>query len=268
MSTNLHRGLAPISTAAWKNLEDEVRRTFARNVAGRRVVDMPEPQGPDFSALTTGRYTSAEGQHDDGVRTRVRQNIPVLELRADFTLSREEVDSVLRGSADPDWQPAKDAATAIARAEDRVLFEGRKGEGIDGIMPSSSNPPVVMPADIREFPNAVAQATSALRLVGVDGPYVLFLPAAIYTEIAETVDHGYPIRDHIQRLLRDGQIIWAPALPRPVLISDRGGDYELHLGEDLAIGYQHHDDSSIQLYLRETLTVRVATAEASVVIGD
>ena len=37
---NLHRELAPISDAAWKQIEEEVTRTFQRNLAGRRSVDV------------------------------------------------------------------------------------------------------------------------------------------------------------------------------------------------------------------------------------
>lgn len=267
MSTNLHRDLAPVSSAAWQEIEEEARRTFTRNVAGRRVVDVPTPHGLDFASLSTGHYTATQTGVED-VRGRRRTALPVVELRTRFTVDREQVDSVDRGAADADWQSVKDAATRIARAEDGILFRGLSADGIEGIIPASSNAAIPLPADVRQFPDVVAQATSALRLVGVDGPYVLFLPAETYTQVAETVDDGYPIREHLQRLLKDGQIIWAPALDQPVLISDRGGDYELHLGQDLSIGYLHHDDETVTLYLQETLTVRIATAEASVVLGD
>ncbi|MBO0824878.1 MAG: encapsulin, partial [Actinobacteria bacterium] len=40
---NLHRELAPISAAAWADLENEARRTFSLHVANRRIVDVPEP---------------------------------------------------------------------------------------------------------------------------------------------------------------------------------------------------------------------------------
>ena len=33
---NLHRELAPISDAAWADIEAEARRTFEQNVAARR----------------------------------------------------------------------------------------------------------------------------------------------------------------------------------------------------------------------------------------
>ena len=51
-----------------------------------------------------------------------------------------------------------------------------------------------------------------------------------------------------------------------VLLSTRGGDYELHLGQDLSIGYLSHDAESIELYLQETLTFLPYTSEASVVL--
>jgi uncharacterized linocin/CFP29 family protein len=110
----------------------------------------------------------------------------------------------------------------------------------------------------------VAGALSTLRLAGVDGPYSLLLSADAYTAVAETTDHGYPVRDHLARLLHDGEIIWAPALDGALLLSTRGGDYELHLGQDISIGYLSHDTDHVQLYLQESLTFLAITAESSV----
>ncbi len=51
---NLHRELAPISAAAWADLEAEARRTFERHVAARRIVDVPDPGGVQLAAVNTG----------------------------------------------------------------------------------------------------------------------------------------------------------------------------------------------------------------------
>ena len=40
---NLHRELAPISDAAWDQIEEETARTYKRYLAGRRVVDVRGP---------------------------------------------------------------------------------------------------------------------------------------------------------------------------------------------------------------------------------
>jgi uncharacterized linocin/CFP29 family protein len=264
---NLHRELAPISDAAWVQIEDEARRTFTRLVAGRRVVDVIGPAGMALSAVGTGHIRPLETPAES-VLVHERQVHPVIELRAPFSVTRQAVDDVERGAKDSDWQPVKDAATQIAFAEDRTIFHGSGPARIVGIAASSSNAPLPLTADVRQIPVTVAQALGALRLAGVGGPYSLLLSADAYVAVAETTDHGYPIRDHIARLLPDGEIIWAPALDGALLLSTRGGDYELHLGQDLSIGYLSHDDDNIRLYLQESLAFLAITAESSVVLND
>ncbi len=51
---NLHRELAPISAAAWSQIEAEASRTLKRYLAARRVVDVQGPSGTDTSAIGTG----------------------------------------------------------------------------------------------------------------------------------------------------------------------------------------------------------------------
>lgn len=260
---NLHRELAPISAEAWEQIEEEARRTITRNLAGRRVVDVAGPDGSTLPAVGTGHQHRLDAPFD-GVIAHRREVQPVIELRVPFTISRSAVDDVERGARDSDWQPVKDAATQIARAEDRIVVHGFASAGITGIAPGSSNPALPLPADVTQILDTVSRALSALRLAGVDGPYSLLLSAELYTQVAETTDHGYPIRDHLDRLLRAGETIWAPAIDGALLLSTRGGDYELRLGQDLSIGYLSHDADSIELYLQESLTFQAFTAEASV----
>src|SRR5215475_2017309 len=120
---NLHRELAPISDAAWDQLEDEVSRTFKRYVAARRVVDVKGPAGVSLSAVGTGHLKTIAAP-GDGILARQREVRALVELRVPFELDRQQIDDVERGADDSDWQPAKDAAQKIAYAEDRAIFEG------------------------------------------------------------------------------------------------------------------------------------------------
>ena len=113
--------------------------------------------------------------------------------------------------------------------------------------------------------DVISQALSELRLAGVDGPYSVLLSADVYTKVSETTEHGYPIREHLNRLV-DGDIIWAPAIDGAFVLSTRGGDFDLQLGTDVSIGYLSHDADTVQLYLQETLTFLCYTAEASVAL--
>jgi uncharacterized linocin/CFP29 family protein len=259
---NLHRELAPISDAAWAGIETEARRTFEQNVAARRVVDLAGPDGLRLASVNTGHLSDIAAPAD-GVSARLRVSQPLVQLRVPFTVNRGDVDDVERGAQDSDWQPVKDAAKKIAFAEDRAVFEGYAAAGITGIRESSSNPALTLPTEARDYPNVVSQAVSALRLAGVGGPFSLLLSADAYTMVSETSDHGYPIREHLARVI-DGEIIWAPATDGAFLLSTRGGDFELRLGQDLSIGYLSHDADSVRLYFQESLTFLVYTAEASV----
>jgi uncharacterized linocin/CFP29 family protein len=265
---NLHRELAPVSDAAWASIEDEARRTFEQNVAGRRVVDVAGPDGPAVASVNTGHLAEIEPPGGDaaGITAWLRSAQQLVQLRVPFTLSRLDVDNVERGAQDSDWQPVKDAVRQVAFAEDRAIFEGYPAAGITGVRASTSNSILTLPAEAREYPTVVSQAVSALRLAGVSGPYSLLLSAAAYTMVSETSDHGYPIRDHLARVV-DGEIIWAPAIDGAFLLTGRGGDFELRLGQDLSIGYLSHDAEHVQLYFQESLTFLVYTTEASVALN-
>ncbi|MEU2039103.1 family 1 encapsulin nanocompartment shell protein [Nocardia niwae] len=260
---NLHRELAPITAEAWAVIEEEATRTFKRHIAGRRVVDLSGPHGIDYSAVGTGHTTPIDSP-DAGVFARQRVVAPLVELRVPFTLSREELDNVERGAQDADLDPVKDAAKKIAFAEDRAIFEGYPAAQITGIRAGSSNEPITLPSDTRLVPETIAQALSALRLAGVDGPYSVLLSAELYTAVSETSDHGHMIRTHIERLIPEGEIIWAPAIDGAIVLTTRGGDFDLRIGQDLSIGYLSHDSTSVQLYFQQSLTFLVYTAEAAV----
>ena len=129
---NLHRELAPISEAAWAQIEEEASRTLKRYLAGRRVVDVQGPGGIALSAVGTGHLRNIKAP-GDGILARQREVKALVELRVPFDLDRQQIDDVERGANDSDWQPAKDAARRIAFAEDRAIFDGYAAAGIGGI---------------------------------------------------------------------------------------------------------------------------------------
>ena len=262
---NLHRELAPISDAAWAQIEEETSRTLKRYLAGRRVVDLHGPAGPALSAIGTGHLQNIAAP-GDGIIARQRQVRPLVELRVPFELDRQMIDDVKRGSNDSDWEPAKEAAKTIAFAEDSAIFIGYSAGGIQGIRQGTSNPIEPLPADVRNYPEAIAHSISMLRLVGVNGPYSVLLAAEAYTAVAEARDYGYPVLEHLRRIV-DGEIIWAPAIAGAFVLSTRGGDFDLHLGQDFSIGYSSHTDTAVRLYLEETFTFLMLTAEAAVALA-
>ncbi len=259
---NLHRELAPISEKAWAQIEEEAARTLKRHLAARRVVDTHGPKGLDLAAVGTGHLREIQSP-GDGIKAAQHLARTLVELRAPFELTRHAIDDVERGSTDSDWAPLKEAARRIAFAEDRAVFDGYAAAGIQGVRQGASNPVLQLPADVKGYPAAVAQAVSQLRVAGVNGPYTLVLGQAPYTSVSGASDEGYPILRHIQRLV-DGEIVWAPAIEGGIVLTTRGGDFELDIGQDVSIGYQSHSSASVELYFLETFTFRLLTTEAAV----
>src|SRR6516165_5089246 len=171
---NLYRELAPINELAWSKIEEEAARTLKRYLAARRVVDVKGPSGSMLAAVGTGHLRNVEAPAE-GIIARQRGVKALVELRVPFQLNRQAIDDVERGANDSDWQPLKDAAKKIAFAEDRAIFEGYAAGGIEGIRQGTSNPIEPLPADVRNYPDALAHSLSVLRLAGVNGPYSVLL---------------------------------------------------------------------------------------------
>jgi uncharacterized linocin/CFP29 family protein len=262
---NLHRELAPISGTAWAQIEAEASRTLKRSLAARRVVDVQGPHGVGLAAVGTGHLQQIQAP-GDGIQAAQREVKALVELLVPFELTRQAIDDVERGATDADWSPLKEAARTIAFAEDRCVFDGYAAAGIQGVRQGSSHPALTLPPNVRGYPGVVAQAVSQLRLAGVNGPYTLVLGAEPYTAVNGGSDEGYPVLHHIQRLV-DGEIVWAPAIEGGCVLTTRGGDFAFDIGQDISIGYVSHSPTIVALYLQETFTFRVLTAEAAVVLA-
>ncbi len=261
---NLHRHLAPISAKAWEQIEEEAKRTLKRHLAARRVVDVDGPKDSEFSAVGTGHLKQI-GSPGNGVQASLRDVKAVVELRVPFELSRSAIDDVERGSEDSDWSPVKEAARKLAFSEDRAVFEGFAAAGIQGIREGSSNAALSLPASLKNYPDVVAKAVSQLRLAGVQGPYALVLGEETYTAASGGSDEGYPVFHHIEKIV-DGGIIWAPAIKGGFVLTTRGGDFELDIGQDISIGYLSHSATTVELYFQESFTFRMLTAEAAIAL--
>jgi uncharacterized linocin/CFP29 family protein len=262
----LKRELSPITTEAWQQIDDEARRVLTLHLAGRKLVDFSGPHGWQLGAVNTGRLKQIEPGPVEQVGHAIREALPLVELRAPIVLPILELDYAARGAGDLDLDPVIAAAERVARAEDSAIFHGFREANITGIIEASPHTPIEVKSNL-EWPRAVSAAKEALRLAGVNGPYALALGVQAYGELTADGDDGYPLRNRIEESLSEGSLIWAPALEEgAVLLSTRGGDYELTVGADLSVGYAAHDRTTVELYLTESFTFRVLEDKAAILL--
>lgn len=258
----LKRELAPILPEAWALIDAEAARVLRLNLGGRKVVDFQGPAGWTCGAVNTGRLRLFEEHPVEGVSVGMRIVQPLVEVRTPIVLDTLELDIVARGADDPDLSSVVRAAERTARVEDEAVFNGWADASIAGIVPSSPHAPIPV-GSAASWPEAVVRAKEVLRAAGVNGPYALATSPAAYDELSAASEDGYPIRKRIEQIV-GGPLVWAPAVRGAVLLSTRGGDYELTVGQDLSIGFAYYERSRVELYLTESFTFRVLEPSAAV----
>lgn len=263
MTDRLRRDQAPFPDAAWALIDEEAGRALRHFLAARALVDFSGPKGWTHSAEASGRV-EATTSPVSGVDMKARVVRPLVESRTTFTLSRAELAAVERGLDAPDLDPVTEAAHRAAEAEDRTVFNGGPG-GVEGIA-SSPHEPVPIGDDYSEYPRHVASAVAALRRAGVEGPYGIALGDRCFTGVIETTEHGgYPVLEHL-RLIVGGPVVWAPAVDGALVVSTRGGDYELVSGADFAVGYAGHTPTEVELFIEESFAFKVHEPKAAVAL--
>lgn len=261
---HLLRELAPISDAAWEQIDAEARRSLKHYLAARRLIDFTGPLGWEYSSVGLGRTESLSELSAEGVEAAGRKVLPIVEFRAPFSITSVELAEAERGARDLDLSAVIGASRSAALAEDAAIFHGYGAGGISGIVPSSPHEAVTIGDDYAHYPQHVAKAVALLRDAGVAGPYAIAMGPRCFTGVTETTEHGgYPVFEHLRNIL-GGDVIWAPAVDGAAIVSQRGGDFEMTVGQDLSIGYSEAESDSVQLYIEESLAFHVNTAEAAI----
>jgi uncharacterized linocin/CFP29 family protein len=270
---HLLRELAPITADTWDLIDAEAVARSVPSLGARQLVDFSGPLGWEHSATSLGRVGDIVPAPVDGVEARRRTALPLSEVRVRFSLARHELDDATRGAVDVDLSALDAAVQRMASLENRAVFHGWDQAGIHGIIPQAvqvpSAPRVPVPDghDATGFAAAVAAGVAALKRHGVAGPYGLAVDDDTWAGIAGGSDAGgAPLVTHVERVL-GGPIVTAPGLDQAVVVSLRGGDFILEVGQDLSIGYLSHTAESVELYLEETFSFRVATPEAAVAVA-
>jgi len=265
MTDILRRAMAPIADGAWQEIERQSSRILKGNLAGRRLVDFSGPHGWQHAAVNLGGLDVKPGNEADGVAWGTHKVLPLLELRVPFSLRIWDLDDVERGSRTPDLTPLAAAAKRIARFEETAIFHGFSGARIQGLLEVSTHPPVPLTSDRSRFIESVERALLAIQEAEIGGPYALVLGTEPYRWVMAGEPGVYPLLKRLQALVSGGTH-WSPALAGGAVLSRRGGDFELTVGQDLTIGYKAHTTQEVELYFTESFAFRVLEPAAAVAL--
>jgi uncharacterized linocin/CFP29 family protein len=251
----LKRDLAPITAAAWQAIDNRARQTLTTMLSGRRVMDILGPLGWEYAAVPLGRVEYPKDQPVSGITYGLHQVKPLVEIKVPFTLDIAEIDNAARGGKDIDLRSLDEAAANLALFEEGALYHGFAPAGIKGLSEVSNQTRLSVSADPNDIVEKVSQGLTALRKTSVEGPYALVVGPEMWVALSGHVK-GYPLFQYLETMLA-GQVIVSPCIEEAYLLSTRGGDLEMTLGGDIAIGYASHDTQQVALFFLESFTFQV-----------
>ena len=262
----LKRSISPLSDAAWNEIDEQAVKVLKSRLSGRKFVDVEGPFGWDHAVVPTGRLDVSRGEGRDEVHWGVHIVQPLVETRVSFEMDVWELDNVARGAKDLELAPLIKAAEKIASFEENAIYNGFEPGGIVGLAHTGAPQQISISTEHpRDIMAGLSEGLVFFRKNSIDGPYALVAGPQLW-QIIDVFGDGYPLRKRVTSLLDglDGGMILALELEGGFLVSTRGGDFELTLGQDLSIGYESTVGDKVRLFIAESFTFRVIETNAVV----
>jgi uncharacterized linocin/CFP29 family protein len=256
----LKRELAPIPTEAWTEIDAQATRSLSALLSARKVVDVSEPMGTNFPGVPEGRLEYPEQQPAGGLSYGIHKVHHLVEARIPFELDIREMDNVVRGAKDVDLSPLEEAARKIAFFEESVVYHGLPEANVTGLKVCNRGECLTIGKTPEKLLECIADGITSLASRSVEGPYAFVVGPKLWSLMSAHFQ-GYPVKMQAESIL-GGQVILSPYLSGEFendacLVSTRGGDMELVLGQDLAIGFEKATSDSVRLYFMESFTFRI-----------
>jgi uncharacterized linocin/CFP29 family protein len=254
---------------AWEELDEQARRVFQSALSARKIVDFVGPKGWDYAAHPLGRLY-LDPQQSEPVKYGVHTVLPLVESRRSFLVDIWELDDIARGSRNPDLKPLEEAARAMAKFEEQIVYAGFKPAGITGLSQAGSDDSVEFEFDVdvdadehsfeRRLLKTLTKALDRFRDVSVQGPYALAASPSLWDAIYMRSGH-YPLSEKVKNIT-GGDIVRSTIEGTSYLLSRRGGDFEFIVGQDLSLGYDGREGAKVKFFFAESFTFNVINPEA------
>ena len=256
----LKRELAPIPAEAWAEIDSQAARSLTALLSARKVVDVSDPMGTNFPGVPEGRLDYPEKQPNGHLNFGIHKVHHLVEARIPFELDVQEMDNVVRGAKDVDLTHLEEAAREIALFEERVVYHGLAEANIKGLKLCTGADCLTIGNTPEQMLETIADGITNFTAKSVEGPYAFVVGPKLWSLMSAHFQ-GYPVKMQAENIL-GGPVVLSPYLSgeyedEAYLVSTRGGDLELVLGQDLAIGYEKSTSEKVTLYFTESFTFRI-----------
>ncbi len=254
MTAYLNRQTSGFSEALWSRIDATAVEAARDILTARRILDVDGPYGPGLTSVEVGDENVTQPGDASKAATVAGRAIAVPMLRQPFDLSIRRVEGHLGKELPLDLRPVEDAAEAVARREEELIYYGLEETGLEGLMTAEGRNRMEC-SDWDQVENAVndvLQAVTRLDHSGFRGPYALALSPVRYNALFRRYEGSDMLQvDHLQRLC-EGGVFKAP-IEGAVVVDPRVGD--IKVGQDLRVGYGSNDGIHFKLFASESLVL-------------
>lgn len=266
----LNRAQAPLTAPLWQAIDRAAVTAASDLLTARRFLDLEGPYGVGLTAVEIGNDELRVGDSAVGVERGdaallLSRAIGVPMLHRPFRLS---VRRLAAGAivAPVNLTPVTDAAEAMARQEERLIYYGEPGVQLQGLLTSSDTHHLNSGGwdDLEQALTVVLAAVNHLDGDGFRGPYALVLSPVLYNGLFRRYAGTDMLQvEHLGRLCRLG--VFKAPITGGAVVDARVG--RLVIGQDLQAGFASQTGTHYNLYLSESIVLLVEEPRAVCTIG-
>ncbi len=267
----LPREDAPISDRIWDMIDAAVMGAAKSQLAGRRLLEITGPYGFGYRSFDRGeKATGVEVSWSDATAALSAAEIqPIPMLSAGFTIPVRDVATAEEQGVRLEVRSAVNAALAIARLEDKLIFEGNQALGLPGLMNVRGASKVKLGnwGDVGKAVDDLIAAVNSLDSAGFPGPYAAALAPALYNALFLR----YPQSDLLQleqaRQIITGGIVKAVSLKSGGVVLALGRYFStIIMGQDMTAAFAGPSDAQYEFIVVESLAPRIIIPETICVL--
>lgn len=254
MTPFLNRETSGFPEAMWDRIDAAAVAAARDLLTARRFLEVDGPYGPGLTSVEVGSETYARPADRDLAGAVASRAIAVPMLQQMFELSIRRVEGHLRMGLPLDLRPVEDAAEAVARREEDLIYYGIEELGLAGLMTIDGRNRESCRdwGSVENALNDVLAAVSRLDDAGFRGPYALALSPVRYNLLFRRYEGSDMLQlDHLRRLC-EGGVFKAP-IEGALLVDPRAA--EIKVGQDLRIGFSANDGIHCKLFASESLVL-------------
>lgn len=250
----LKRQIAPISTEAWKEIDEEAIKVIKSIITTRKTLMLNGPKGWNYTAVPTGRLIDLDSPKDENsICTGIYEIQNLVEARTTFELNKWELDNIQRGAKDIDFDNLYKAVEELVLFEEKSVYHGYEKSNIKGLCETATNK-LNFGKNGNEILKNIGDAKYMLYNAYIRPPFNLIVSPEFFDTINILYDGGNLIKN-IEKLI-EGKVIRSKILKGALLLPVRNEDLELTIGQDFSIGFEKELEHTVKLFVTESFTFR------------